>query len=65
MSHMAQIRSRPSYPGTWCDSFDLPAQLARALPDFEESVQLADAGGVTHLAQGLGLDLADALAGDA
>src|SRR5688572_18181061 len=31
---------------------------------FEEALQLADAGGVAHFAEGLGFDLADALAGD-
>lgn len=32
---------------------------------FEKSVQLTDAGGMTHLAQGLGFDLANSLARDA
>ena len=33
--------------------------------DFEKAVQLADAGGVAHFAQGLGFDLTDAFASDA
>mgnify|MGYP000206134575 CR=1 FL=1 len=31
---------------------------------FKEAVKLTDTGGVTHFAECLGLDLADALAGD-
>ncbi len=31
---------------------------------FDEAFQLPDAGGVAHFPQSLGLDLADALAGD-
>ena len=34
------------------------------LVDLEKALELADAGGVAHFAEGLGFDLADALAGD-
>src|SRR5580698_10181850 len=32
--------------------------------EFQEALKLADAGGVAHFPQGLGFDLANALAGD-
>src|SRR5690349_13225806 len=35
------------------------------LLNFQEAVELADAGWVTHLAEGFGFDLANAFAGDA
>ena len=34
------------------------------LAGFEETLELADPGGMAHLAQGFGFDLADALSGD-
>src|SRR5690242_18235577 len=43
----------------------LPRCLLDDLLNFEEAVELADAGGVTHFAEGFGFDLADAFAGDA
>ena len=41
------------------------ATLLDDLLDFEEAVELADAGWMTHFAEGFGFDLADAFAGDA
>jgi hypothetical protein len=38
--------------------------VAGAGVEFEEALELADAGGMAHFAEGLGFDLADALAGD-
>src|SRR5215203_3449708 len=41
-----------------------PGGCERLLVGFEEALELTDARGMAHLAQGLGLDLPDALAGD-
>ena len=56
--------SWPVEQGTLAQLLAEVIQKLTGMLDLEEAVQLMDAGGVSHLAQGLGLDLPDAFAGD-